>query len=103
MKTRKQYVNNECTHDEYYAQFGKHLVELVSNTIGKERIENSNDPHFNDISLNRWDNLAGAVRMKCGKSIGEANGNGGVSLSDCVCSAKSAAKIIRDNKQTLEK
>ena len=45
--TRKQYMNKECTHDEYYWQFGKYLVNLVKARFGEERIKASKDPHFN--------------------------------------------------------
>lgn len=96
MITHKQYMNKEATHQEYYAQFGQHLVSLVSDTIGRDQILASQDPHFNDIPLQRWDRLAPAVEGHVGKLIGEANGNGGVSLSDCVCSLKAAARIIQE-------
>ena len=49
MYTRKQYMDNEVSHAEYYAQFGIHLIKLVENRIGKKRILESSDPHFNDI------------------------------------------------------
>lgn len=94
--TRKQYLNGEVSHHDYYAQFGKHLVSLVGSRFGIDRIKASTDPHFNDIPLNKWDNLAITVRMTVGRMLAEANG-GGVSLSDCVCSAKAAAQIIRED------
>lgn len=97
MITRKQYMAGECTHDEYYAQFGKHLIPLVSREIGIKAITRSNDPHFNDISLHRWDALAPLVHITVGRMLAEANGTGGISLSDCVCAAKSAAKMIKEN------
>ena len=34
MYTRKQYMDNEVSHEEYYAQFGIHLIKLVENSIG---------------------------------------------------------------------
>ena len=96
MYTRKQYMNKECSHNEYYEQFGQHLTNLVGQTIGVKRIKNSTDDSFNDIPLKRWDALAPLVRSTVGRMLAEANGTGGISLSDCVCSAKAAARIIRD-------
>jgi hypothetical protein len=97
--TRKQYMAGEHTHAEYYAQFGRDLVAMVSLNIGQARILASEDPHFNDIPLRNWDNLAGSVRMLVGDKIAAANETGGISLSDCVCAAKSAAHIIREQAQ----
>jgi hypothetical protein len=97
MITRKQYMNKEATHAEYYAQFGQHLTGLVSRWIGRDRILASTDEHFNDIPLKEWDAMAESVRLTVGRSLAEANGTGGISLSDCVCSLKSAARIIKDS------
>ena len=96
MYTRKQYMDNEVSHEEYYAQFGIHLIKLVENSIGKQRILESNDPYFNDIPLAEWNRLDVSVRQLVGRMIRECNGpKAGVSLSDCVCAAKSAARIIK--------
>ena len=90
-------MNNEVSHAEYYAQFGIHLIKLVGNRIGKKRILKSNDPYFNDIPLAEWDRLEPSVRQFVGGMIRECNGpKAGVSLSDCVCAAKSAARIIKN-------
>lgn len=94
MLTRTQYMNKECTHHEYYNQFGKYLVGLVSAHIGKQRILASTDPHLNDIPLAKWDALHPAILMAVGPKLAKAN-SGGISLSDTVCSAKAAARIIR--------
>ena len=96
MYTRKQYMDNEVSHAEYYAQFGICLIKLVENRIGKQRILESNDPYFNDIPMAEWDRLEPSVRQFVGCMIREYNGpKAGVSLSDCVCAAKSAARIIK--------
>ena len=96
MYTRKQYMDNEVSHAEYYAQFGIHLIKLVENRIGKKRILESNDPYFNDIPLREWNRLEPSVRRLVGGILREYNGpKAGVSLSDCVCAAKSAARIIK--------
>lgn len=95
MFTRKQYMNKECSHSEYYHQFGKHLTGLVGNIIGVDRIKASTDEHFNDIPLAKWDGMMEPIRLSIGRLISDANGSGGISLSDCVCSAKAAARIIK--------
>lgn len=89
-------MNNKISHNKYYEQFGKHLINLVSLRIGLKRIQNSKCKHFNDIPLKEWDMLEISVRNQVGLMLREANGKAaGVSLSDCVCVAKSAARIIR--------
>ena len=95
MYTRKQYMNKECSFNEYYEQFGEHITHEVGSLIGVNRIKNSTDASFNDIPLKEWDNLAPIVRMTVGRMLANANGTGGISLSDCVCSAKAAARIIK--------
>lgn len=95
--TRKQYLNKEVNHDEYYAQFvDSSVISCVRRVIGDAVIKKSKDQHFNDIPLQHWDMLAPAISSMCGRRIHEANDNGGISMSDCVCVAKRAAKIIRD-------
>ena len=89
-------MDNEVSHAEYYAQFGIHLIKLVGNRIGKKRILESSDPHFNDIPWVEWNRLEPSVRRLVGGILREYNGpKAGVSLSDCVCAAKSAARIIK--------
>lgn len=96
--TRKQYLNKECSHNEYYGQFvSPGLVDMVSCMIGEGRIKRSSDPHFNDIPLRDWDSLNGLIREYCGRSIAEANGTGGISLSDTVSVAKAAARQIKED------
>lgn len=96
MYTRQQYMANEVTHQEYYGQFcSDSVIRLVTDRIGKDQILRSTNPHFNDIPLKQWDNLEPVIRMMVGSSIRKLNGQ--VSLSDCVCVAKAAARIIKEN------
>lgn len=97
--TRAQYMAGEATHNEYYDQFGKLLIGSVRNVIGLERIAASRCEHFNDIPLHRWDALESIVVHTCGHLIKQANGMGDISLSDCACAAKSAARLIREQAQ----
>jgi hypothetical protein len=94
--TRAQYLNDECTHEQYYGQFVTgHLTDAVVNLIGLDRIKASSDPYLNDIPLKAWDNLQPLVMSFAGAAIGKANGSGGVALSDCVCTAKAAARYAK--------
>lgn len=97
---RAAYLNKKCTHDQYWAQFGKHVVSIVKHAIGEDRIKKSKDKYFNDIPLREWDRLERMVRTIIGREIARSNSstyaNGAlcISLSDCVCTAKAAAAII---------
>ena len=98
MITRKEYIDGTVTHEEYYSQFvNDNIKDLVINRIGLYRIKSSTDPHFNDIPLHEWDSLELGIRSICGKAISKANSSGGVSLSDCVCIAKQAARIVKES------
>ena len=97
--TRAQYMAGEATHNEYYDQFGKLLIGSVRNVIGLEHIMSSTCARFNDIPLHKWDALESIVIHTCGPLIKKANSTGDVSLSDCVCAAKSAARLIREQAQ----
>ena len=96
MFTRKQYMSNEVTHAEYYNQFVIDLIPLVRGAIGEDRIKASRDPYFNDIPLRRWDFLAALIPAETQRKIAEANGSGGISLSDKVCALKAAARLIKE-------
>jgi hypothetical protein len=99
---RKQYTAGETDIDTYYGQFvSAGLKAAISRRIGVQRITQSIDPHLNDIPLCEWDNLADLVKSYCGSALADSNAstsNGvrGISLSDCVCVAKVAARMIRD-------
>lgn len=56
--TRKQYMDNEYSHDEYYGQWvTDQMISIVAMVIGKDRLLASTDKHLNDIPLRLWDNL----------------------------------------------
>ena len=96
MYTRKQYMNKEVSHDDYYSQFGTHVIDLVVNQIGKDRILKSTDKNMNDIPLAEWDGLQMMITCSVGNLFATLNGNR-LSLSDCVCIAKSAARLFKIN------
>jgi hypothetical protein len=96
---RKSYIDGDVSHGQYYGQPAfctPEVKSLVARAIGLKRILASKDPHFNDIPLERWDALHPAIVIMVGRAIREANGNGGIALSDTVCIAKAAARLIKE-------
>ncbi len=87
---RKQYLNNELTHDEYYDQFvTRSQMELVLRAIPLWDLVNK-DPNLNDIPLKRWDQIGVAYdAMQGAKSAGEFYSKG-----FSVCVAKAATRRI---------
>ena len=60
MKTRKQRLNNEVSHREYFAQFvNDEVKKAVVDNIGLDALLNSKDEHLNDIPMEKWDTLSG--------------------------------------------
>ncbi len=95
MITRKQYLDGQASHDEYYRQFvSSYICAAVERNIGRERILASTDPHMNDIPLSEWDGVGlgfnSSVIHEKVKACGDF-----VSLSTLVCIAKAAAKQIK--------
>ena len=96
MITRKEYMSDSAAlHQKYYFQFAnKVTIGQVLNSIGKDRIRNSNDKHFNDIPLKEWDDLSNYAIFNT-RLFREINGQ--ISLADKMCCLKSVAAHIRDN------
>jgi len=96
--TRQEYLAQNCTHREYYAQFvNSAITDRVINAFGAERICNSEDPHFNDIPLARWDVLLIPVPAWINKKMRELGDY--PTLAGCVCILKEAANQIREGKE----
>lgn len=93
--TRKQYLNNDCTHREYYSQFVTDgYKNAIKSFIGLENLMQSKDKNLNDIPLNKWDNapLTTGVNQKM-LELGDY-----LTLAGKVCIAKEAARqIISEN------
>jgi len=90
MYTRAQYLNRECTLDQYYSQFVNERVKnVVKSRIGLERLKNSTCEHFNDIPLHEWDRIPVPVSANEMKSRGDY-----LALAGKVCIAKTAALQI---------
>lgn len=96
MHTRKAYLNGECTHREYYAQFvDDSIISEILRRIGKDAILASTDKHFNDIPLERWDTL---VHYAITHAASEALRDAGdcLTLAGGVCILKEAARQIKE-------
>jgi len=92
MITRAAYVMGRASHREYYGQFVEPgLIAVMVARFGIQRLRASTDPNFNDIPLALWDQQRGIVEIYAEKAHRAATGHG-MSLSDCVCIAKEAAR-----------
>ena len=89
--SRSDYLDNKCSHDDYYGQFVNEFRKAtVARIIGTDNIKNSKDPHFNDIPLHKWDSLPANCTDSEMKEVGDF-----YTLSGKVCIAKACAKQIR--------
>jgi len=99
MHTRKDYLNENCTHEQYYDQFVTNDVKnLVLNHFGCEKLKKSylKDKNLNNIPLQLWDNLAFSLNFDNKfKEFGDFP-----SLAGKICILKNAARqIILENKE----
>lgn len=90
--TRKQYLNNECTHGQYYGQFvTESTIKTVLSYFSKDELTQCyvEDKHLNNIKLSVWDRMplyAATYKMKaCGDYL---------TMSGHVSILKRAARII---------
>jgi len=89
--TRKDYMSNKCTHEEYYRQLvtqgiRDHVVRAIPDAIAK-----STDPNFNDIPLATWDRISAySVPSAEFKKLGDISSQAGV-----ICVLKEAARQIK--------
>lgn len=98
MITRKQYMQGEASHEDYYGQFvTPGIKSMVLVWVGRQGVLNSRDPHFNDIPLEIWDGLAMSAFAR-GEIIPLLPSDESYSLATGVCVLKIAARAIRDNK-----
>lgn len=92
--TRKQRLDDECTHREYFAQFATAATKnIVMQRIGIKAILTSNDDSLNDIGLDTWDCLPDFPRSTFDhmKQLGDS-----MSMAGKVCIYKEAAKQIKE-------
>jgi hypothetical protein len=92
MFTRQDYMQNKCTHEQYYRQFvNDNVILMLKDSIGIDRIKKAKDKHFNDIPLYKWDNIG----LSCDvvdllKQAGDY-----YTLAGQVCILKAGARKIR--------
>lgn len=100
MFTRKQFINNECTHSQYYSQFVDNQVrQLTAAWIGTRTILESIDPNFNDIPSSRWDLLYEVMYSTIGlEKVKKCGDYFSIVFSACV--AKEAALQIRNQQSS---
>ncbi len=93
MFTRKDYLNECCTHQQYYSQFiSDYTRHAVRETLGIARIKSSTDPHFNDIPLHLWDLIPIGYRpAQLMKQVGDT-----MTAAGKICICKEAARQLRD-------
>lgn len=87
MKTRKQYLNKEITHQEYYSQFVNKGFNGIKGWFRNRELENT-DGYLFEIPLKVWDKISPPLgtneSMKlCGDCL---------TLAGKVCIAKEAAR-----------
>ena len=94
--TRHQYLTNQCTHREYYAQFvTPDCKARVKSNIGMDRLLASTDPNLNDIPLGEWDRLAfGIMPADALRAAGDY-----ATLGGQVCTLKEAARQVIEEAQ----
>lgn len=95
MFTREDYMDDKCTHRQYWAQFVTAETRArVLAAFGRERLVNTEDQrHFNSIPLKEWDRIG--VSMVRGTM--EKHGDY-LTQSGEICILKEAAKQIIENK-----
>lgn len=112
MFTRAQYLNKECTHREYWAQFvTPGMKRMVENTIKLERLQRSTNEYFNDVTkVSEWDVMRnGTFAMLNLKTWREINypeytdpRSIGWSMSDNTCILKEAARqLVEESVDTV--
>jgi len=101
MKTRKQYMNKEVSHHEYYSQFvTKATKDYVLSGVTVEEIKASEDGHLNDMKIpfnhmgrggGQWWWDYSPANEALIKEAGE-----GRSYSTYTCIGKAAARILTE-------
>lgn len=96
-------ADREALHHRYYVQFATDATrQEVKRRIGEDRIKASTDKWFNDIPLNEWDRMEGAIKStisittkRAAEPVANKPNHYTWSLGDAVCIAKAVAREIR--------
>ena len=104
MFTRKQYLDRQCTHREFWAQFvTPGMRDMVKRNITLERLQRSQNEYFNDVTrLQDWDLMKDVtfrmLDMKKWRELQYPEYIGltsvGWSHSDNICILKEAARQL---------
>lgn len=101
IKSRKEYLNGTVSLSEYYSQFlDTDLASRIVSAIGESKILKSEDPHFNDIPLRKWDALLPLVQYSNAPTLLKEAGDY-LTLSGAVCIAKEAARQFKARSQVI--
>lgn len=95
--SRKEYMENKCTHKEYYDQFITPAgIELVSKSVAFKKLMKNNSEDLSSVTINFWD-LIGTAH----DAVALLNSKGDTwSLASAVCINKAIAEhIILNNKK----
>lgn len=94
MFTRTQYLNGECSHRAYYAQFvTTDLQEVLRRRLGVARMVTAYkaDPNLNTIPLPTWAGLSILARTNALCACGDYP-----TLAGSVCILKEAARQVAE-------
>ena len=105
MYTRKDYLNRQCSHSDYYAQFVEdYVLKLVSLRFSLDLllVEYTKDSNFNTIPLADWQ------KIFLGISLNDKLSQAGdyMTVAGSVCILKEAARQIvshSDNRKPIHK
>lgn len=95
--TRQDYLNGNCTHEQYYNQFLNNVIlNRVESAIGKDVIIKAlaDDKNLNTIPLAKWDAIATNL-YDVSRKMKEAGDY--LTLAGGVCIAKAAARKIANS------
>jgi len=94
MKTRKQYMDKEITHEEYYRQFVTHpMVDTISREFSTAQLKAAGE-HLNGIALQTWDRIAHRYEPFIRSKMKEAGDCW--SMAGGVCVVKQAARMTME-------
>lgn len=91
--TRSQYLNGDCTHRQYYAQFvSPSTLAYLSQSLGRARLQAAlkEDEDLNSIPLATWDSMP----LVLNASMKEAGDS--LTAAGKVCILKEAARQIAE-------
>ena len=93
MITHHQYLHEDISHRDYYAQFvTQDVKDLVTHWITMPVLLASDDPNLNDIPLRKWDAVASALPLSVWQMLHEAGDE--LSLRTGLLIVKEAAQQI---------